>query len=197
MEVFIHESKIDDFYNADGETIFVSTIHKAKGKEFDNVFLMLENFDSSMDECKRQLYVAMTRAKQNLAIHLNSDLLRGIYTENVEWIEDNQTYLPPVEIAMHLTHKDIWLDYFIERQNLVAALVSGDILKIQDDGCSNSNGQCILKFSKTFLKQIELKRQKNYVLKSAKVNFIVYWLKEDAIEEIKIILPEVLFEKRS
>ncbi|MDO9256937.1 MAG: RecQ family ATP-dependent DNA helicase, partial [Bacteroidales bacterium] len=45
LEVFIKESKLEDFYSENGEMIFVSTIHKAKGKEFDNVFLLLENFD--------------------------------------------------------------------------------------------------------------------------------------------------------
>jgi len=67
--VFIRESKLEDFLGDDGETIFVSTIHKAKGKEFENVFIMLENCDLSSDEKKRPLYVAMTRAKQNLFIH--------------------------------------------------------------------------------------------------------------------------------
>src|SRR5690606_34877435 len=65
LEVFIRESKLEDFFREDGETVFVSTIHKAKGKEFDHVFLMLENFNLATDEAKRQVYVAMTRAKQN------------------------------------------------------------------------------------------------------------------------------------
>ena len=38
-------------------------------------------------------------------------------------------------------------------------------------------------------------KTKNNELKSLKVNFIVYWLKEDTLQEIKIILPEVYFEK--
>lgn len=38
-------------------------------------------------------------------------------------------------------------------------------------------------------------KEKNYQLKSAKVNFIIYWLKEGAEQEVKIILPEVYFEK--
>jgi ATP-dependent DNA helicase RecQ len=32
LEVFIRESKLEDFFNENGETIFVSTIYKAKGK---------------------------------------------------------------------------------------------------------------------------------------------------------------------
>ena len=36
------------------ETIFVSTILKAKGREFDNVFLILDLFDPGTNEAKRQ-----------------------------------------------------------------------------------------------------------------------------------------------
>lgn len=55
LEAFIRESKLEDFYNEKGETIFVSTMHKAKGKEFDNVFLMLEDLNISTDAEKRLL----------------------------------------------------------------------------------------------------------------------------------------------
>jgi ATP-dependent DNA helicase RecQ len=90
LEVFVRESKLEDFYNEGGETIFVSTIHKAKGKEFDNVFIMLENFNPATDEAKRQLYVAMTRAKRNLTIHLNGNYLDNITAENLERVEDEK-----------------------------------------------------------------------------------------------------------
>jgi ATP-dependent DNA helicase RecQ len=197
LDVFIRESKLEDFFNENGETIFVSTIHKAKGKEFDNVFLMLENIDPTTDEVKRQLYVAMTRAKRNLAIHLNSGFLDGLSANNLKRIEDNTIYLPPNELAMHLTHKDIWLDYFTYagRQSLISRLTSGDTLIVNGDECLNPNRQSVLKFSKKFATQIESMIEKGYELKSAKVGFIVYWQKEDAEQEIKIVLPELYFEK--
>jgi len=196
LEVFIRESKLEDFFDGNGETIFVSTIHKAKGKEFDNVFLMLENFISATDEAKRQLYVAMTRAKQNLTVHLNSNFLDNLSAENLEQIEDSEIYLPPKELAMHLTYKDVWLDYFVYRQHLISQLMSGDVLTLNGDEWFNLNGQSVLKFSQHFLRQIESLREKNYKLKSVKVNFIVYWLKEGAEHEVKIILPELYFEKQ-
>src|SRR5690606_15177131 len=195
LEVFISESKLEHFYNENGETIFVSTIHKAKGKEFDNVFLMLENFNPSTDEAKRQLYVALTRAKENLIVHLNSNFLDNISADNLERIENNKTYLPPKELVTHLTHKDVWLDYFSNRQHLISQLKSGDVLTLNGDECLNSNGQSVLKFSQHFLKQIESIKENNYRLKSVKVNFIVYWLKEEAEQEVKIILPELYFDK--
>ena len=197
LEVFIRESKLEDFFNDNGDTIFVSTIHKAKGKEFDNVFLMLENFISTTDEARRQLYVAMTRAKQNLIIHLNSNFLDNLSAENIERIEDREIYLPPKELVMHLTYKDVWLDYFINRQYLVSQLTCGDNLTLNGDECLNSKGQSILKFSIQFVNQIESLRQRNFVLKGAKVNFIVYWQKEGTEKEVKIILPELYFEKKS
>lgn len=195
LEVFIRESKLEDFFNENGETIFVSTIHKAKGKEFDNVFIMLENFNPTTDEEKRQLYVALTRAKQNLTIHLNGNYLDNITVENLERVEDRETYLPPSQLAMHLTFKDIWLDYFITRQHLVSQLTSGDVLTINGDECINSKGQSVLKFSKQFLNTIEEVKQKGYCLKKAKVNFIISWKKEGAEQESKIILPELYFER--
>jgi len=195
LEVFIRESKLEDFFNENGETIFVSTIHKAKGKEFDNVFLMLENFNPTTDEAKRQLYVAMTRAKQNLTVHLNSNFLDNLTAENLKRVEDNEIYLPPNEIVMHLTYKDVWLDYFINRQYLISQLTCGDTLTVNGAECLNSSGQSVLKFSQSFVTQIEAMKARNYELKSSKVNFIVYWLKEGTEKEAKIILPELYFER--
>ena len=195
LEVLIRESKLEDFYNENGETIFVSTIHKAKGKEFDNVFLLLENFNLATDEAKRQLYVAMTRAKCNLNVHLNANYLNHLVAENFERIDDFEIYTAPDKIAVHATLKDIWLDYFINKQILVTQLAGGEMLYVKGDECLNSSGQSVLKFSKRLIEKIEEMKSKHYELKSINVNFILYWLKEGASQEIKIILPELYFEK--
>lgn len=195
LEVFIRESKLEDFFNENGETIFVSTIHKAKGKEFENVFMMLENYNSSTEESKRLLYVAMTRAKTNLTIHLNSNFLDDLKVDNLQRIENQEIHLPPNELAMHLSFKDVWLDYFISRQNFISELKSGDALSINGDICMDTKGNSVLKFSKHFLGQIENMKAKNYELKSAKVNFVIYWKKEETEQEIKIVLPELYFER--
>lgn len=195
LEVFIRESRLEDFFSQDGEIIFVSTIHKSKGKEFDNVFLMLENFKPTTDKTKRLLYVAMTRAKQNLTVHLNSNILDNIQAENLEWVEDTNIYHPPKELAIHLTHKDVWLGYFVNKQYLISQLTSGDELMLNGDECLDLRGRSLLKFSKQFQKQIEGLKEKNYVLKTVSVNFIVIWFNEELDKEVKIILPEVYFER--
>lgn len=195
LEVFIRESRLEDFFNENGETIFVSTIHKAKGKEFDNVFLMLENFNAVTDEEKRLIYTAMTRAKSNLSIHLNTNICDNITANNLERTENKEIHSPPNELAMHLSFKDVWLDYFITRQYLISSLISGDRLILNGNECLDVKGNTVLKFSKQFLERLEIMRVKKYILKSVKVSFIVYWKKEGADQEVKIILPELHFEK--
>lgn len=192
LEAFIRESKLEDFFNANGETIFVSTMHKSKGREFDNVFLLLENYKCTTDADKRLLYVAMTRAKGNLTIHVNTNIFDGIHVGNFERHEDKNIYYPPSELAMHLSFKDVWLDYFVGRQYYVSQLKSGDLLTFNGQECLNSNGKPVLRFSKDFTKQIEEMKERNYFLRSVKVNFIVYWNREEE-KEVKVILPEVRF----
>lgn len=195
LEIFIRESKIEDFFGEKAETIFVSTIHKAKGREFENVFLMLDQFDVCTDEGVRQIYVAMTRAKRNLTIHYNGTYFNFIKTENLKIVEDNEVYLPPDQLVMQLTFKDVWLDYFLSCQNLISQLNSGDELTVDGECCLNSKGQPVIRFSKHFLNQIEAMKQKSYVPKTAKIRFIVYWQKEDSEYEVRIVLPEVYFER--
>lgn len=197
FEVFIRESKLEDFISTNGDTIFVSTIHKAKGKEFDNVFLLLDNFDASEDKNKRQLYVAMTRAKNNLTIHSNGNYLNHIKTEGLEIFENNYTFSKPSQQVLQLSHKDIYLGYFEYVQHRLNGLKSGDSLMISDEGCKNKKGEFVLKYSKKFLARIEELNANGFQLKDAKVNFIVYWTDEDKKVEVKIILPELLFEKEN
>ncbi|SHN50613.1 RecQ family ATP-dependent DNA helicase [Desulfitobacterium chlororespirans] len=197
LEIFIRESKLEDFLGGDSETIFVSTIHKAKGREFDNVFLMLENFSLGTEEAVRQLYVAMTRAKRNLTIHYNGNYLDRITAEGLEQVKDSEEHLPPRLLAWQLTFKDIWLDFFCypQHQQRINKLTSGDELTFDGEGCRNSAEQLVLKFSQKFRNQLESIRQRGYTSGKARIRFIVYWLKEGTEQEVRIVLPELYFER--
>lgn len=52
LEEFIRESNYEDFYPDDHEIVFISTIHKAKGREFDTVYMMLDGNTAATDEEK-------------------------------------------------------------------------------------------------------------------------------------------------
>lgn len=196
LEVFIRESKFEDFVSANGEAIFVSTIHKAKGKEFDQVFLMLDHFMANTDEAKRQLYVGMTRAKRGLSIHINTGLLDAFSTEDMLKLADREVHEAPPVLAMQLSFKDVWLDYFEGCQFLVKQLMAGQKLSLQGEEGLMLEGKVVLKFSKHFKEKLAAHKERGYLLKSAKVNLMVYWLKEGASQEVLVVLPEVYFEKR-
>lgn len=51
--------------STDNANFVFSTIHSAKGLEFDNVILLYENQNHMDEETKRMYYVALTRAKKN------------------------------------------------------------------------------------------------------------------------------------
>ena len=195
FEGFIRESKLEDFIKGNGETILVSTIHKAKGKEFDNVILMLDNINPDTDEVRRLLYVAMTRARQCLTIHLNRNYLDDLKAENLVRIEDREIYGPPGHLIVQMTHEDVNLGYFEFIQSKLSTMMSGEYLTRTIEGFKNSNGDLVVKFSKKFIEFITVQENKGYELKKGKVNFILYWKKPDNCKEFKIILPEVCFVK--
>jgi len=199
FELFIKESKLEDFVFQHGETINVSTIHKAKGKEFDNVFLMLDNFDANLVNSKRQLYVAMTRAKRNLTIHYNGSFLNNIEVKELTHIKSTGIHPLPKHLMYHLTHKDINLGYFDFIQRRLNSLKSGDFLEISEKGLMNLNGEQIVKFSKTFQTIRESIEKQGYQLSESRIRFILLWKnhneKVEDEKEIKIVLPELYFEK--
>jgi ATP-dependent DNA helicase RecQ len=190
FEIFLLESKLEDFSGKYlSNTIFVSTMHKAKGKEFDNVFIVLNNFYANTDERKRLLYVAMTRVKNLLHIHFYGYNVfdNAIKAQEIEFIKNDLNYKPTNTRLMFLTHKDVFLSYFKNKQKEIDRLNGNEILKIGD----------LFKVSEKFKKVIEEQKNKGFHLKEneIRINFIVYWKGEDMKNEIKIILPSVVFEK--
>ncbi|HEX9513012.1 MAG TPA: RecQ family ATP-dependent DNA helicase [Puia sp.] len=192
---FLRESRMEDFVRIDSTTIYVTTIHKAKGKEFDNVVILLNGYRPESDEKKRLLYVAMTRAKNNLSIHYNGNYLRHLTAQNLQRLQDNKDYPEPQQLALALTHRDIHLGFFASVQHEINDLGSGSLLYIQEDGLADSKGKVILRFSQNFKERLTERGNKGYRLSGAKVNFIVYWKGADMDKEIKIVLPELILQK--
>lgn len=197
LEIFIRESNLEDFIKREGETIFVSTIHKAKGKEFDNVFIILEGFDLSDDNNKRELYVAMTRAKENLCIHHNNSFLASLSFKDMISLTDKGDYSPPDELTVQLTFSDVNLGFFEYRQSQIARLLSGALLEVREEGCENAKGEMILKYSRKFSETINKLAEQGYKPHNAKINFMVYWKDPEKNNESVILLPEILFRRQN
>jgi len=193
-DTFISESTLENFYLNDQEMIFVSTIHKAKGKEFDNVFLLLNGADIDSEEVKRKIYVAVTRAKQTLTIHLNGNYLDTISVAGLTRIDDKHIYAAPSFLPVHLYHQDVVLSFSDNKECLIDKLQSGDRLLVTENGCTTPSGNEVVHFSARFRQEIiEKKKQQGYLPTKALINFIVHWTRREDQKEMKIVLPEVIF----
>ncbi|HOZ80457.1 MAG TPA: RecQ family ATP-dependent DNA helicase [Ferruginibacter sp.] len=189
---FLTESKLEDFITIDSEMIYVSTIHKAKGKEFNNIFLELKNFSPDTDKEKRELYVAITRAKSTLQIHYSGKYLRSFSADNLIYSEDNDPYPEPKQIILHLTHRDVYLGYFEFVQHRISALFSGATLTIMEQGLCNQKQEPVVKYANQFNEVLKGYFEKGFRIAKAKVNFMVYWKDEDKQKEVIVVLPRLL-----
>jgi len=193
LEAFIRESKPEDFRPRSSEGIVVSTMHKAKGKEWNRVYLLPERSDCTSNEEKRLLYVAMTRAEDALVIHSPGDILRHADFNHTDKEQCTREHAPPAELRIHLGHKDVQLGYFKYVQRRLYGLQSGDTLTPADEGLANANGERVLKFSNEFRKKLEAYTAQDYSLREAEVAYVVYWQgpDEDA-REVLVVLAEVV-----
>ena len=190
---------ISPFYDEqEQEAIYVSTIHKCKGREFDNVYMMLKNSAGSTDAERRALYVGMTRARSNLYIHTNTVLFDKYRMNGIEHTADDAVYEEPAEIMFQTTHKDVVLDFFKNKKEIKFTLRSGTRLKIDDVYLTaelNRRDVRVAKFSKAFAETLEKLKGKGYSPEFAEVRFIVAWKGENDEEETPVILADMYFKK--
>ena len=200
LEEFISESNYEDFYvDSEAEVIYVSTIHKSKGREFDSIYMMLKDAHGKNDEERRKLYVGMTRAKSNLFIHANTDLFAKYVLPDVIHVADSNDYSEPSEIVLQTTHRDVVLDYFKNKKELIFDLRSGTALKIDDVYLSaelHGRDVRVAKFSKAFVEMLEKLKNKGYAPTSSEVRFIVAWKGEEDDQETPILLTDIHFQKQ-
>ena len=198
LEEFIRESKLEDFYTNESGVVYVSTIHKSKGREFDQVYMMLDNVTADTDEKKRNLYVGMTRAKKALYVHYNNDLFKRFKIPNVEMIEDSKHYPRPEELALQLTYSDVVLDMFKGRKKIIFKLRSGSTLSLNENYLTAEIGDKsvkVAKLSKSCVEEILKLRNQGYEPYKAEVRHIVAWKGKEDDEESAVILPNIYFKE--
>ena len=177
LREFVFESNIEDFIASDDKSVFVSTIHKAKGREFDTVYLMSSVPDGRQVEDMRAYYVGLTRAKRNLYLITN----------------------PPTEyssISIALNMHDIWLDYFKGRKDIVLCLRSGDSLQYKDDYLYNQQGISVAALSATGKNKIKAWTDKGYEVTSARVSYTLAWRPKDSETEYAVCLANLVLSKK-
>ncbi len=198
---FISEINVEDTYIPQKDSILVTTMHKSKGKEFNNVYIMLRNYNFLTDAEKRVLYVAITRAKDSLSIHTNSShfsKFRDITNCSYSFIDRN--YVAPDEILIQLGHRDVYLSGFKQKnkQAIIKELISGVQLFTGPSGSKlyNNSGYEVLSFSRKFYSDLQAKWiNKGYNVLTAQVQFILLWTDKVDDKEYRIVLPILRLKK--
>ena len=191
---FVYESSIEDFSDIDGADVTISTIHKSKGREYDEVYMLIGGGFSLKDEQYRRYYVGLTRAKKNLYIYTGSACFDG-GPSFVQYRFDGTEYPLPDEVVLQLTHKDVVLSYFTSRKSAVLALKGGDELELSDVYLLTPKTQKPLaKLSSKMQETLSEWIYKGYHVDAASVRFVVAWKAKDAPKEqaeTAVLLPEL------
>ena len=191
---FAFESSVEDFCDTSGTDVVVSTIHKAKGREFDDVYMLISDSYVKDDHLMRRYYVGITRAKNRLFIHTNGDCFNHLSVN--QYHVDQRQYDMPEEIVLQLSHKDVNLGFFKDRKQEVLALRGGDSLIYSNFFLySPSTDKPIAKLSSKMQETLSDWEQKGYKVKSASVRFIVAWKSKDAPKneaETAVLLADLI-----
>lgn len=181
---FVFESSVEDFCDLSGADVVVSTIHKAKGREFDDVYMLITKPQHIHNEVLRRYYVGATRAKERLFIHTDDSLFDHMPAD--EHRAYQQQYNMPDEIVLQLSLKDVNLGFFKSRKNEILALRAGQALRFVNnylyDCCTNI---AIAQLSQKMQGELRLWTDKGYSVISASIRFIVAWRPKDAPQEEK------------
>ena len=176
LHQFLLESDVEDFVSFDNNCVFVSTIHKAKGREFDTAHLFVSEPDTTNPDDLRTIYVGLTRARRNLYIY-------------------NKPVLDQTNISISLNLHDVWLDYFKERKDKVLRLRSGDGLKYSNGYLISQQGDYIACLSKARKQQMEELYQKGYHVISVQVSYILAWRPREEPQEVAVCLANIILQK--
>jgi len=195
LRAYLRESQEEDFLYESKAGICISTIHRSKGQEFDEVVLVLDEYSLWREEDRRLLYVGMTRARERLTIHYN----------RLDWLDaradaevDDADHPAPGRILFSLGHEDVWLSRFRQDSYAVDRLRAGDPLVVDLDlplgGCRDAGGREVLRFSERFSGELGKWMGRGYRPVSAVVRHLLWWREERPDlpgEQILIALPRI------
>lgn len=83
----------------------------------------------------------------------------------------------------------------IRDNGAISLLNTGDELKVDGEYGLDAQGRRVFRFSKQMIFRIEGLRNRQYVPVKAKIRYIVYWRREGEEREVRILLPDLSFER--
>lgn len=194
---FVFESSVEDFCDFSGADVVVSTIHKAKGREFDDVYMLIARPRQMLDEVLRRYYVAATRAKERLFIHTDISIFDRMPAD--EHHICRQQYGMPDEITLQLSHRDVNLGFFKSRKNEILALRAGQTLRFDNNYLYDRRNIAVAQLSQKMQGELRIWAEKGYTVDYASIRFIVAWRPKDALREEKehaVLLVDLTLKKK-
>ena len=194
---FLFESSAEDFCDLQDADVIVSTIHKSKGMEFDDVYMLISEPRHITDEVLRRYYVGITRAKKRLFIHTNSSLF--CISEVEKKCTDRTSYEMPNEVVLQLSHKDVNLGFFKTRKSDILALRAGE--KLRYDNCflyDTMTNRAVCQLSQKMQSELCIWSEKGYFVSEVSIRFIVAWRPKDAPKEEKehaVLLVDLVLKR--
>ena len=105
----------------------------------------------------------------------------------------------PKEIVLQLSHKDVYLDFFLMRKREVLSLRAGDPLAYKDYVLYGTTANCpVAKLSTGMQQTLAEWGERGYQVSSASVRFIVAWKPRDADKnepETAVLLADLLLKR--
>jgi len=194
----ILETSVNDIHN-DNNNIVVTTIHKAKGREYDTVFLMLPDYQFIKDDDVRLIYVAITRAKKNLYIINNMNLFTSLADENTKIVQDEKQYDEPNSVSLYFDHKGVQLGFF-KNNSIIKTLKnvhSGSQLEYNKKNDNvfylNNNHACMI--SQKGIHDLNYWFDKGFSVKDAEAEYVVQWYCKDDDKSYPVVLPKINLKK--
>ncbi len=197
LKEYVFESNIEDFSDYTGSDVVVSTIHKAKGREFDDVYMLINCGYTHDEQLMRKYYVGMTRAKKRLFIHTNSPVFNQIQADRHFF--DEQQYDMPKDVVLQMSHKDVNLNFFKSRKEKILALRGGTPLKCANVYLYDATGCPVAMFSARMQQALSEWQAKGYEIESGKVRFIVAWKPKDSPKgehETAVVLADLCLVRK-
>lgn len=180
----VFESTTEDFCDTSDADVVVSTIHKSKGCEFDDVYMLVSQPQHVTDSEMRSYYVGMTRARKRLFIYTNSTLFDRLPADIHQ--VDQTPYVFPDEVMLQLSHKDVNLGFFKSRKKEILSLRSGEKLCFANNLLHvPNNQQPVAQLSQKMQAELAQWASKGYLVSSATIRFIVAWKPKDAPKDEK------------
>ena len=198
FDSYLQHIDFDEFTTMKAKVV-VSTMHKAKGKEFDSVHIGIKQDMNAPDE-QRLLYVAITRAKTNLHLHISE---QGLYTTLPindfpidRMLQSDNNHISKIYFVMKLCDIVLYNKREIHSNIQQTFPIAGDSVTVDRAGGVDRDSWSICKdnkpiatLSKKFKNKIAEKEKQGYQLEpKARILYVVDWLNRNDNKRHKQIL---------